>query len=255
MLPVEISCGHVQFSVSRFVNHRITPYIQIMRIRHLFLAVFLTGTIVAQPKLQITPQKLIDLGDLYTGQEIMQTITLHNTGDSLLRITGIQTTCGCTVALLAQSDSTLRPSDSTHVAIVYNTGSSTGNVAKAVTIWSTDPASPRQMVQISGFVIDRLALNPPILTYNLAAPDTIFRSRVLIRNQMKGHTLRIHTITTDLSDMAFVLSSDSLKPGEQGQLDVTFRPVADTSSRDFINLRLDNETEPSYKIPVLVRGK
>jgi len=79
-----------------------------------------------------------DFGKVEEGVEINHTFTLKNTGDSMLRIFDVSSTCGCTIPRLTKK--ILRPGESTRLRIVIDTAMKQDAVIKKVLVTSNDPA-------------------------------------------------------------------------------------------------------------------
>src|SRR5260221_2585931 len=65
-----------------------------------FLAILLVSSCirsVAQPAVQISGGNLVQLGEIYEGAVVRKELVFRNTGHDTLRISGVETSCSCTV--------------------------------------------------------------------------------------------------------------------------------------------------------------
>ncbi len=93
-----------------------------------------------QPEITFEQEKW-DFGRIKEGEIVTHIFTFTNKGDSPLKIQRVQTTCGCTAALVSQK--TLAPGEIGELKVTFNTRGYAGNVAKYVYIHSNDPVHPR----------------------------------------------------------------------------------------------------------------
>jgi Protein of unknown function (DUF1573)/Cytochrome C oxidase, cbb3-type, subunit III len=113
----------------------------------IFLAVaapflFFFDTASAQTPFVVSPHikfnaESYDFGVVEEGVEIQHSFTITNTGNALLVIKDVTSTCGCTVPSLKKKR--LRPGEHTTLLVLLNTSMKQGSVTKQVSILSNDP--------------------------------------------------------------------------------------------------------------------
>lgn len=125
--------------------------------RRILLSLFvlvLLGTVAAcsssDPEISVETQQL-DLGDVPNGQIAERDVVVRNSGEGILAIEGISTSCGCTTATLEPMQ--LGPGESGTLHIEYDAGAHgpdlTGPLVRQVFIMSNDPAQPEVTVELS----------------------------------------------------------------------------------------------------------
>lgn len=93
-----------------------------------------------------------------SGQETVEHVfTIRNTGAKDLNIQRVQTSCGCTAAVLGNQ--ILKPNESTPLKITFDPRGRQGRQARMVWIYSNDPQSPRKQV----IVMAGIEAPPPVL--------------------------------------------------------------------------------------------
>jgi hypothetical protein len=89
-----------------------------------------------------------------SGQETVEHVfTVRNTGAQELNIQRVQTSCGCTAAVLGNQ--ILKPNEATPLKITFDPRGRKGRQARMVWIYSNDPKSPRKQVIVIA------AIEPP----------------------------------------------------------------------------------------------
>lgn len=112
------------------------------------------GLSEAQPKISLD-KKEIDLGVTYNGEVKKARITLKNSGKEILKVLGVQTSCGCTA--VKQPKSELKPGESDVVEVEFNSTGFRGKITKHVNIQTNDPATPNVSIALMTDVIDELS--------------------------------------------------------------------------------------------------
>jgi len=81
-----------------------------------------------------------------------------NTGDNVLKITKIQSTCGCTVAKLDKRE--YNPGESGSIEVTYRSSRGGGKVHKTIYVSSNDKKNPRVALHIRGTVVQKVRHQP-----------------------------------------------------------------------------------------------
>jgi hypothetical protein len=117
----------------------------------LLLAVALAAApaFAAKPKI-VFPTDAKNFGKVKQGAEVSYEFVFRNDGDAKLTIRNVETSCGCTAALV--SDKTVEPGKSGKIKVVFNSLGYAGEVEKYIFVDSDDPATPRAQLKISAAV-------------------------------------------------------------------------------------------------------
>lgn len=108
-----------------------------------------TGNVIVSnveaPKL-IFAENTHDFGSVKEGDKVDYTFKYKNTGKSVLEIKEVKTSCGCTAALI--SDKLLEPGKEGTLKVELDTKGRSGKMSREVTVISTDPEEPQQLLVI-----------------------------------------------------------------------------------------------------------
>lgn len=102
------------------------------------------------PQIAVETQA-VDLGDVPNGTIAGRDVAVRNSGDSMLVVETISTSCGCTTATLEPMQ--LAPGESGTLHIEYDAGAHgpdlTGPLVRQIFINSNDPAQPEVTVELA----------------------------------------------------------------------------------------------------------
>ena len=114
----------------------------------------------AQKAVAVEPIK--DFGVVPKGEKIVHDFQIRNEGDAPLQITQVQPACGCTVA---DFDKTIAPGQMGKVHAVVDTATFNGPIAKGVTVFTDDPATPQIELTVRAKVEPYLSAKPGYSRY------------------------------------------------------------------------------------------
>lgn len=114
----------------------------------------------ALPKL-VVADRFQDMGSLYEGDKIEIVWLLTNEGDADLTIDGTRTSCGCTVARLADDQRTIGPKQSLELVVEFNSAGRRGTQRKSVVVESNDPNEPKLKLEFVAEVASLFVAKPP----------------------------------------------------------------------------------------------
>ncbi len=117
------------------------------------------------------------------GENLVHEFVFKNEGDAALHIKNVETSCGCTAALV--SDQSVDPGKTGRIKVTFSTRGYSGEVSRFVYVESDDPVSPRVQLKISAAVdvqpqpridLDRYGFDGGLLIEGdeLIAPVTVF---------------------------------------------------------------------------------
>jgi len=111
--------------------------------------VLASSAFAAKPKI-VFPTDTKNFGKIKQGTESSYEFVFRNDGDARLTIRNVETSCGCTAALV--SDKTVEPGKSGKIKVVFNSLGYAGEVTKYIFVDSDDPATPRAQLKITAAV-------------------------------------------------------------------------------------------------------
>jgi hypothetical protein len=137
----------------------------------------------AKPKI-VFPVSEKNFGKIKQGAEASYEFVFRNDGDAPLTIKNVETSCGCTAALV--SDRKVPPGKSGKIKVVFNSLGYAGEVTKYVFVDSDDPATPRAQLKISAAVDvppqPRIDLDRYSYDAGLLVEGDAFEASVTIKN-------------------------------------------------------------------------
>lgn len=108
---------------------------------------------------KITFEKVIhDFGKIGPGTKNAYKFKFTNTGDKLLKIKRIQSTCGCAVAKLSKKE--YAPGESGTLKVTYSSGKSPGAASKRLFVYSNDKARPKVTLTIKAEIVLKVGCKP-----------------------------------------------------------------------------------------------
>jgi hypothetical protein len=134
------------------------------------------------PKI-VFKQDAWNFGKAKAGEDLVHEFIFKNEGDGPLNVKSVETSCGCTAALV--SDKILDPGKSGKIKVTFSTRGYSGEVVKYIYVESDDPVQPRIQLKISAAVdvqpqpridLDRYGFDGGLLIEGdeLIAPVTVF---------------------------------------------------------------------------------
>lgn len=221
-----------------------------MKMKKLLLVLILLPVMVfaqSGPKLEIDGGTSINTGSHLRGKEVVYDISFRNAGDQDLKITGVQTSCGCSSAL-ASSD-VIKPGESGSIKFTFN-GIGFGTVTKAVTISTNEAAGNVHTLQVSMTMTDPILLNPQSIISEGKVGDELNQTATVLNSLDKDVT-----ITEIVSNTPVIkITSDKmmLLPGETASLSISINIYEESAINAAIIVKT---TEGEFQIPVLIDVK
>jgi uncharacterized protein DUF1573 len=126
-------------------------------------ALLVAATASAQGKPKIVAMEPVkDVGTVPKGEKIVQDFVIRNDGDAVLEITDIHPACGCTVA---EFDTSIAPGKTGKVHASVDTSTFNGAIAKGMTVFSNDPATPQLELTVRAKVEPYISVKPGYARY------------------------------------------------------------------------------------------
>ena len=108
---------------------------------------------------EITVEKAVhDFGEIGPGAKKYCEFKFTNTGDSLLKITKVSRTCGCTPFTLEKNE--YAPGESGTLKVKYNAGGLSGSVNRRLFIYSNDKERPKVTLTVRAKIVQKVAHEP-----------------------------------------------------------------------------------------------
>ncbi|GBD89877.1 hypothetical protein BMS3Abin04_00590 [bacterium BMS3Abin04] len=206
------------------------------KLKKLIFFILLTGPVFAQtvgPKITAKNPKF-DFGKVLQHRYVSHNFVIFNSGDDTLKIEGVTSSCGCTVAQLTKDE--LLPGDSTVIKATFNTGNRRGKQRKHIYIYTNDKNNRELRLSFTANVVEdkKLLLDTPHIElstnrYNFgnAKEGDVLKLIVKVKNTGKK-PLIINDINSSCGCTAALMSSKKLNPNQVGDLSISF----DTAKRE-----------------------
>ena len=117
--------------------------------------------------------RIKDVGPVETDSKIPTEFLLYNTGGKTLRITDVQTSCGCTVAQVSKYN--VPPGDFARLQVQMDTSIKLGKVRKEITVSSNDPERPKLTLFLIGNVLPKKMKGHAQITLKPQDPLVLFK--------------------------------------------------------------------------------
>jgi len=130
-----------------------------------------------------------DIGTKWFGEPCAAEVTLSNEGEAPLKLTRVQSSCGCTVAKPKNGQTwvgkVLQPGESEVLSLSYNTRKGAKKVSQKITIESNDPQRPRIEFEVKGEVKNVYEAKPnDRVIFGRLDPDSEDTQTVELTNNM-----------------------------------------------------------------------
>ena len=122
---------------------------------------FAQGTVAGKPK-AVAVEPVTDVGTVAKGDSVTHDFVIKNEGTAPLEITQVRPACGCTVASF---DKTIAPGKTGVVHTVVDTVTFNGPIAKGVTVYTNDPATPQIELTVKAKVEPYIYVRPGYARY------------------------------------------------------------------------------------------
>lgn len=186
----------------------------------LFIVFFTYCSLIAGPKIH-SAQPTYKFATVIQGEVVQHEFIIENTGDEVLQIKRVQSSCGCTAAKPENDE--IQPGESTKIKVSFNTTGRVGEQKKYIAVASNDPDNTIYRLTIEGTVQE-----PPIL----AVLEAEHNFGAISQDQVVEHTfvfsnagtsdLEILDIRSSCGCTAATVGNKIIKPGERGKIKVEF---------------------------------
>jgi hypothetical protein len=202
---------------------------------------------------QAAPHALVDhpvfdFGTIAQGKKVDHVFVLKNSGDSLLTIGQVSTSCGCTVADVTSRS--VAPGKNSEIHVTFNSMNFSGNVSKSVTVQTNDPGRSVYTLILKGAVIEEIEVSPKQL--NLGNIKIGSRKAVALKIENRGkQQVMITSVKSTIPQVTVKLMKTSVKPGGKTELNITVAPRKnDRFLGGYITVKTNSPEKPEIIIPL-----
>jgi hypothetical protein len=182
-----------------------------------------------------------DFGRLEAGRTVTNFYTFTNTGDHLLEIKGIRSSCGCTAATNWTRQA--EPGQTGVIPVLFNSGEISGPLAKNLWVSCNDPVQSNVVLYITGTVWKPIDALPAIAMFNFGPDFQTNETRVLRLVSNLEEPLRIEEPAC--ANPAFRAELKTVKEGKEYEVRVmVIPPLPPGVSSANITLKTSSTTMP-----------
>ncbi|AFM26862.1 DUF1573 domain-containing protein [Desulfomonile tiedjei] len=162
-----------------------------------------------------------DFGDVRYGDSPSVELTCTNTGDDILILGRIESSCGCAKGI--RGNLRIAPGSSSKIyAQIETLGMPPGRHSKTISVHSNDPEHPRTSLRLTFNVIRHLVINPDFLAGRLSEPDkdAVFDLRA---TNHSAKVIVLKTATVNSSEARLIPDEVVVPPGAQTRFQLSVR--------------------------------
>jgi hypothetical protein len=214
-----------------------------------------------QPKVEVEGALTHDFGTMPVQKSGSHTWVVRNTGEGELQLWMANSTCKCTVAKLKDGQkATLKPGESTEIALEWKTKEVVGQYSQGATIGTSDLTRPEFKLAIKGTVHNPIVILPE-LSEGVLSIGTISTDEPKIVSfaifSPERPDMKLTKISTSKPDILSVKQTTMtpndlkrLKGAKGGRLvDIEIKPGMSLGDfRDEINVETDHPDQPRLNI-------
>ena len=179
----------------------------------------------------------VDFGKVDSGQVVDLNFEFENTGDSVLIIKNISTSCGCTAAKLEKKE--YQPGEKGSIPVKFNSRGMQGKVSKFVTVTTNDKENIYSRLQLTGEVtmtnFAEIELNPDKIDFEKVKLGKEYSKKVEIKNT-GTIDLRIIEVTHG-PEIVMEFPDKTVKPGDKLTVNIAFKPMQEGRFTSFLKIR------------------
>lgn len=164
------------------------------------------------PKIQFATLTY-DFGRVKSGEPVKYTYVFTNTGDQLLVLKGVQTTCGCTTA--GEWTREVEPGKTGQIPIQFNSSGYNAPVEKHITVTCNVPNQPMVGLQLKGTVFKQIEINPPFVALTVPADASAAAATVTINNNSEE---QLELSPPESNNKMLAAELKTITPGKSFQL-------------------------------------
>lgn len=202
----------------------------------------------------VVAEPVVDAGEVPVGEPIDVVFAIENRGDAPLHVTEVRPTCGCTVA---EYDRTIEPGATGKVRATVDTTSIVGPNAKAITVFTDDPESPRIQLTVQSDVKPFLTVAPGYARFTSFIRDERDQTQSQLLSAPDFPDLEITGVESPAEFVAVSYREARADEraegaaGKQWRVDVTLEKSAPVGPvADHVVVRTNHPKQPTVEIPV-----
>ena len=196
----------------------------------------LTFSLAANSRIEFK-ETTIDFGEVDSGKVVDINFEFENTGDSVLIIKNISTTCGCTATRLEKKE--YQPGEKGVIPVKFNSRGYNQRITKIIKVATNDKGNPFPELKITGNVVLKdfaaIEMEPDQLNFEKVKIGKDYSKKVSIKNT-GTIDLRIVEVTHS-PEIVPEFTQKTVKPGKVMTINIVFKPMQEGRFTTFIKIR------------------
>ena len=190
-----------------------------------------------------------DFGRILSGSVVRHDFIFTNTGDTVLNISNVATSCGCTTS--GQWSRNVEPGQTGTIPIQFNSGHWGGTIIKTITVSCNDPKQASVGPQIRGNIWKPVEVSPETAVLN-ANTETAAGAKVSVRIINHEETT-LSVWSPECANRVFTTELRTNQPGRDYELLIGIQPPAPTgNSQGLITLKTSSTNLPVLNVNALL---
>lgn len=219
----------------------------------LYFMICLIPSILFSQKFELLSPEFIDLGTVFEDTVVEGKIKFVNSGNQDLIITGVRSSCGCTVAKMEKKS--YLPGEEGEINVRLNTRGFSGVVRKSVSIKIQDVKPPVVRVIIHANVKPKLEIEPSFIDLqDLPLDNSLHKRRILIKNNW-NQTFHINAVKSSIKELEIVPDKFTIGPGSSQAVEIKFASNKQERITAYILLEIDKPSQMEKRIPIFITVK
>jgi hypothetical protein len=192
-----------------------------------------------------------DFGEVVQGGKTDHVYRFQNSGDEVLELSDVRSSCGCTAVRLSQPR--LEPGAVGELRVSFDSAGFQGRVHKNISFNTNDPDKPTVVFDLKGVVKVQLFVEPARVNWGRVAVGTDLQSELKIVN-LSDRTVHLKPPKSTVSGVKAVLSKSVLEPGSESVISVTGEyPEGEKRLAGYVIIESDFASARQLRVPVAAR--
>jgi len=222
------------------------------------IAVFITFVALSRPRFRLAvpsptvkcpivrlEPSTLDIGNVEPGTEVKCSVEVANDGDGVLRIANLRTSCGCTTAILA--DTQLASKQLEWMSVSFRAPIESGEINHLITFDTNDPRRPHVSVPIRGRSSWQVECVPGALEIHGVAPNKDHTECVELVSQA-SYAFSVRNVSA--SDDQITVAADERVTEGRRRYRVTVRSNSVGQHCGYVSFTTDSVRRPEIVLPV-----
>jgi len=206
-----------------------------------------SGLCLAAPVFSVDGDKF-DFGEVLQGEKVPHVFTFVNSGDEVLQIDRVRSSCGCTAVLL--SEKTIPPGGTGEIKANFDSSRFRGDVSKTIYVYSNDPVQPTKQLSIKGSVLEKVSVTPAQVNFGSVQAKSEVSWRVTLRNQV-AEEVTVGKAKSTAEELAVEMRPATLQKGEELVIELALTPKpGNTRFSGYVLVPVEGVPGNELRIPV-----